>query len=223
MASCVCCQMPHFRVEALRALGGWDASNVTEDADLGLRLAASGLRTETIPSVTWEEAPISLGVWLKQRTRWMKGYMVTALVHGRSPGRLLLHAGPFGFAAAQLAVSGVALSALAFPIVLAAFLWSGLTGGLFAAPTGVADAALTAFHFANLILGFAGALACGWMGVDRRLPGRLALSLVTLPIYWLLVGLAAWRALFQILAGQTHSWEKTPHGLSRRRATPLQP
>lgn len=71
----------HFRTSVLRALGGWDAFNVTEDADLGVRLARSGFRAETFDSRTHEEAPLTLRAWMAQRTRWMKGWM--HLVNGR--------------------------------------------------------------------------------------------------------------------------------------------
>lgn len=72
-----------FRAEALRAAGGWDAHNVTEDADLGVRLARLGWRSTTIDSVTWEEAPLRVGVWIRQRARWFKGFAVTGIVHAR--------------------------------------------------------------------------------------------------------------------------------------------
>lgn len=212
----------HFRTTDLRRLGGWDPGNVTEDADLGLRLARAGRRTETIASVTWEEAPISTGAWIKQRTRWMKGYMATAVVHGRSPGDLFARLGPAGFLASQLLIGGVAVTALAYPVVVAAILWSGLSGAMFEPATGLADALVVGFHVANLIVGFAAGLACGWLGVDRRCPKRLAFDLVSLPVYWLLVGAAAWRALRQILLDETTRWEKTAHGLSSRRETPPQ-
>ena len=65
----------HFRVSVLREVGAWDPYNVTEDADLGMRLARFGYRTAVIPSTTYEEAPARLGPWLRQRTRWFKGWM----------------------------------------------------------------------------------------------------------------------------------------------------
>jgi hypothetical protein len=79
---------------------------------------------------------------------------------------------------------------------------------------------LAGIHATNLILGYATGLACAWMGVDRRGPTRLASDLATLPFYWLLVGAAAWRALYQIATARTTHWEKTAHGLSRRRSQP---
>ena len=77
--------MPHFRTSALRDVGGWDAWNVTEDADLGLRLARFGFTTEMLESTTFEEAPPCLDIWVKQRRRWTKGWMQVALVLSRDP------------------------------------------------------------------------------------------------------------------------------------------
>jgi cellulose synthase/poly-beta-1,6-N-acetylglucosamine synthase-like glycosyltransferase len=87
----------HFRTEALRSPGGWDAFNVTEDADLGVRLARRGLRAETIESRTLEEAPLGYSAWMAQRTRWMKGWMQTFVVHNRAPLRFLREIGWRGF------------------------------------------------------------------------------------------------------------------------------
>lgn len=78
----------YFRRDVLEELGGWDAHNVTEDADLGFRLARHGYRTEMIETVTEEEANCLPWAWVKQRSRWLKGYMTTYLVHMRAP-RLL--------------------------------------------------------------------------------------------------------------------------------------
>src|SRR5690606_32805623 len=73
----------HFRLSALRELGGWDAFNVTEDADLGVRLARRRMRVDVLQSATREAAPTRLRPWLGQRTRWMKGWMQTFIVHNR--------------------------------------------------------------------------------------------------------------------------------------------
>lgn len=207
----------HFRVETLRELGGWDPGNVTEDADLGLRLARNGFLTETIDSVTWEEATSSVKPWIRQRTRWMKGYMVTAIVHGRRPLGLAKSLDPVSFLASQLLIGGVALTALAYPPVIAWILLSGLTGQLFADSATLHETALTGFGFVNMIVGFSAGLACGWIGVDRRCPRRLALDLAWMPFYWMLVGAAAWRALWQIVMDETTHWEKTTHGVSTTR------
>ena len=87
----------HFRTAVLREVGGWDAYNVTEDADLGFRLARFGYRSTTFASTTFEEAPARFGGWLRQRSRWMKGWMQTWSVHMRRPWRLWRDAGAKGF------------------------------------------------------------------------------------------------------------------------------
>ena len=207
----------HFRVDTLRELGGWDPGNVTEDADLGLRLARNGHSTETIDSVTWEEATASVVPWLKQRTRWMKGYMVTAIVHGRRPLGLARSLDSVAFLASQLLIGGVAMTALAYPVVMAWLFIGGLSGALFSEPLTLHEATLAGFGVINMIFGFSTGLACGWMGVDRRCPQRLTLDLALMPVYWLLVGAAAWRALWQIVTDQTTHWEKTTHGVSTTR------
>jgi glycosyltransferase XagB len=84
----------HFRTDALRRLGGWDPHNVTEDADLGLRAAVEGYRVGVIDSHTDEEACSRVRPWIRQRTRWIKGYLQTTLVHSRRPVRLVRNIGP---------------------------------------------------------------------------------------------------------------------------------
>ena len=114
----------HFRISALRAIHGWDPFNVTEDADIGIRLARHGLRVQTLDSTTFEEATNSLPNWLRQRTRWLKGYMQTWLVHMRSPRALLRNAGVAGFFGFQLFVGGTVLSALLNPLLWSIFILS---------------------------------------------------------------------------------------------------
>ena len=116
----------HFRTATLRAIGGWDAYNVTEDADLGIRLSRFGYRTAVINSTTYEEAPARLGAWLRQRTRWFKGWMQTWAVHMRTPWRLARELGLGGFLAFQLIVGGNALAALVHPLFLATLLVAAL-------------------------------------------------------------------------------------------------
>ena len=102
----------HFRTAVVREIGAWDAYNVTEDADLGMRLFRFGYRTEVIDSTTYEEAPGQLLPWLRQRTRWFKGWMQTWLVHMRHPFQLARQLGISGFAVFQLVVGGTILAAL---------------------------------------------------------------------------------------------------------------
>jgi cellulose synthase/poly-beta-1,6-N-acetylglucosamine synthase-like glycosyltransferase len=114
----------HFRRAALEAAGGWDPHNVTEDADLGLRLYAHGYRTGTLNSATVEVAPSTLEVWTRQRTRWLKGWAQTWLVAMRRPMHTIRALGPAGFAVFQLMIAGMLVSALAHPLM---FAFIGLT------------------------------------------------------------------------------------------------
>ena len=75
----------HFRTDVLRELHAWDPFNVTEDADLGIRMAQKGYRVGVVDSTTFEEASCRAGQWIRQRSRWIKGYMQTFLVHTRRP------------------------------------------------------------------------------------------------------------------------------------------
>src|SRR5690606_17966175 len=101
-----------FHAPTLRSLGGWDPYNVTEDADLGIRLARAGYHTTIVQSSTYEEAPYRLVPWIKQRTRWFKGYLQTWAVHMRAPSRLWIELGPGGFLVFQLVIGGAVLAAL---------------------------------------------------------------------------------------------------------------
>lgn len=100
----------HFRKSALLALGGWDAWNVTEDADLGIRIARAGLSTDTINTPTYEDAPTRFGIWHSQRSRWIKGHMQTWLVLMRDPHKALRQLGFAGFLTSQITLAGAILA-----------------------------------------------------------------------------------------------------------------
>lgn len=204
----------HFRRNALDAVGGWDAYNVTEDADLGVRLARLGYRSATFAATTFEEAPIHLDAWLRQRTRWMKGWMQTWAVHMRAPLRLWRDAGPRGFIAINLIVGGNVLTALAYPTLLAGLLAPLASGAAIGWPE-LAGRATTPLHATTIVAGYASAVLIGMLGLKRRRQLRHAWILALVPIYWSLLSLAAWRALWQLLR-DPYRWEKTAHGLSRR-------
>lgn len=202
----------HFRTDALRAICGWDPYNVTEDADLGIRLARLGLRVATLDSTTYEEAPVAFGTWLRQRSRWMKGYMQTWLVHMRNPARLVTHAGIGGLLGLQLFVGGTFLTALLNPLLWAAFLVSTIFG----------DAPAT--NFLNVPFAHASALSLfagnalftylAMLGPYRRRWLALTPHGLAAPVYWLLISLAAYRGLWQLVVRPWH-WDKTEHGLTR--------
>lgn len=202
----------HFRTDTLRAVGGWDAWNVTEDADIGVRLVRAGHRIADLPSLTWEEAPVTLPAWLKQRSRWIKGHIQTLICHLREPGLLLREAGPAaGVTFLALALGSVA-SALGYPVFAVAALFALSDGALL--PQG-RDAGWTAV-MAVLVMG-AGALAIlvpPALGVWRRGDYRLLAYLPLLPLYYGLVSLAAWLALLEYTT-RRYNWNKTAHGLAR--------
>lgn len=204
----------HFRRAALAAAGEWDAWNVTEDADLGLRLARLGYRCAVIDSRTHEEACTRLGPWLRQRTRWLKGWLQTWFVHMRAPRRLLAELGAGGFLAVNLLAGGMVLAGLAHPLFVAFILYDLASGPRIG--TGPAGAALALVGVWNLALGYAAAMALGWLGLRRAGIAGLAGGLLWVPLYWLLISLAAWRAVWQF-ARDRYCWEKTDHAAHRYR------
>src|SRR5262249_1066522 len=119
----------HFRTDLLRKVGAWDPYNVTEDADLGVRLARFGYRSSGIQPTTYEEAPARFAPWPRQRTRWFKGWMQTWLVHMGEPVRLLRELGLPAFLTFQLMVGGNVLAALVHPLFMAWFVLSWMRGG----------------------------------------------------------------------------------------------
>ena len=217
----------HFRTAVLRNVGAWDPYNVTEDADLGMRLSRFSYRSTVIASTTYEEAPPRFMPWLRQRTRWFKGWMKTWLVHMRAPRALLADLGVAGFMTFQLVVGGNVLAALVYPLFLA----SALLGLAEEAPSGKdwGDALLMGLHGTALVMGFLAAGFVGWLGLVRRGLAGTAWVLALIPLHWLLLSLAAWRALYQLVRDPYH-WEKTEHGLAQtsrlareRQLTPVFP
>jgi cellulose synthase/poly-beta-1,6-N-acetylglucosamine synthase-like glycosyltransferase len=210
----------HFRIHALRRLGAWDPHNVTEDADLGIRLARFGWRTAVIASTTGEEAACRWGVWLRQRARWLKGWMQVGLVHLRSPRRTWRELGPGGSLIALVFMVGMTVSALTHPLFLALFVWSVVAGGLFAPEPDRLAATIGGLSLAVLAAGYGINMLAGWVAIGRRYHEvtrrRIAWSLLGIPVYWMLIWLGACLALWQLLRRPFH-WNKTEHGLSRWR------
>ncbi|WP_210209495.1 glycosyltransferase [Undibacter mobilis] len=210
----------HFHTETLRKIGAWDPFNVTEDADLGMRLARFGYRTGMIASTTYEEAPNRCLPWLRQRTRWFKGWMQTWVVHMSQPGRLWRQMGPTGFTAFQLMLGGSVLAALVHPLFLAAMIGTTFRIGSALSGEQIAIIVVGALYGAMAILGYAGSAVIGWLGLARRGLLSSAWVLMLTPLHWIILSIAAWRAFYQLFAAP-FAWEKTDHGLARssRRAT----
>lgn len=186
----------HFRVSHLRKVGGWDPYNVTEDADLGLRLARFGYEAGVLTHGTSEEAPEGFNIWLKQRTRWFKGWLQTLYVHFKSPSALVKDLGCIKALTIFLLLGGSFISALLHPFgVFIAFYYKST--------------------FALSILGlgyFLGGIVL-WQGVRRRGRSRIGFALLLLPLWWLCLSVAAWRALKELYLRPFH-WAKTPHKAS---------
>ncbi|MET0481819.1 MAG: glycosyltransferase [Aestuariivirgaceae bacterium] len=204
----------HFRTVALHHVGRWDPHNVTEDADLGFRLARHGYRCRVIAATTHEEANVALGNWLNQRARWLKGFLQTWLVHMRDPQLLARELGPRSFLAFQATTIGVVASALLHPLFLACLAVEIVRGKFPPARPEFLDAFTAGVGLAVLLLGYGVGLAAGLKGIKTRNLHGLRWSLLAMPLYWLLISAAAWLALWQLLR-TPHRWNKTRHGLSR--------
>lgn len=199
----------HFRTDILREVGGWDAHNVTEDADLGLRLHRFGYTTGTISRPTEEDAPTEWDVWIGQRTRWLKGWMQTWLVAMRHPAQLGADLGARGTIAFHLVITGMLISALCHPLI-ALFAGASVWRFLNLSNVGVLERILFGFDAVNL---FGAYLLFGILGWKAMTPGeRTAVGLrwFNVPIYWLMISLAAWRAVIDLYR-RPHYWKKTPH------------
>lgn len=200
----------HFRRTALLAAAGWDPFNVTEDADLGVRLHRLGFRIGLLDSETREEAVAHFQPWLRQRTRWMKGWMLTWAVHMRSPVAIVRETGWRGLFLLQLVLAGPLLSALVHPLfymLLAVDLWSG---DLFSLPETASGRLLMGITTFNLLVGYLAAIGLT-AALAMRAGARPSLAgLAGIPVYWLLISLAAYRALLHAMV-KPHHWEKTPH------------
>ena len=202
----------HFDLNKLRRVGAWDPFNVTEDADLGLRFAARGYHVAVVNSVTYEEANSQLPNWIRQRSRWIKGYIQTWLVNMRHPVRLLEQVGWRGFLSFQLFVGGTILSGLVYPFLVLPFIGWLLTRTedlhRFFPP------AILLVSLANLIVGNSCLIYLSMLAVAKRRCHSLLPQALTVPGYWLLQSIAAYKALWQLVRNPFY-WEKTVHGISK--------
>lgn len=203
----------HFRRRALEGVGGWDPYNVTEDADLGMRFKRFGYRVGTIAFATGEDGPNDVGVWIRQRTRWFKGWLQSWLVHMRNPARLYRDLGPRSFLVAQVLFAGMVASALVHPLLLVTggiLVWTMLASG----DLGTIQRTLLMLDLVNIVAGYTAFLAMGFLTLSRRERGGFWKVVLLTPVYWMLMSVAAWRAVWQLYS-RPHFWEKTPHMPSR--------
>ncbi len=203
----------HFRMDALRALGAWDAFNVTEDADLGMRIYRAGYRCKVLDSTTWEEAACQPGNWLRQRTRWLKGWMQTYAVHMRAPERLRAELSLVGFWAFQGLFAAVVIATLAHPLFYVLLAYDMAHGGFLERAESFLGVYFWAIATFNLVAGYGAAVLLGVMSLQARGVADLLPQILLIPVYWLCISIAAYRALYQLIADPFY-WEKTQHGIS---------
>lgn len=208
----------HFKISVLKNLHGWDPFNVTEDADLGIRMTQLGYGVRLVESTTFEEANVSWSNWIRQRSRWIKGYMQTFLVHTRRPLHLLRTIGPLGVLGFAFFIGGTMLSGLLNPIFWAIFaFW-------LATRTGALDAVfppvLAYLMLFNLLSGNGLFIFLMMLAPFRRRWFGLVPFSLTVNLYWALMSVAAWKAAWQLVTKPFY-WEKTVHGLSKHTASEL--
>ncbi len=203
----------HFRTSALIELGGWDPYNVTEDADLGIRASALGYRVGVVNSTTMEEANTSVPNFIRQRSRWIKGYMQTTLVHARRPRQLIHEIGWRRFLSFALLIGGTPATFLGvIPLYIVTlftiFIPAEVLGQFF--PVWLLWLSLVNFIIGNTVMVY-----LSMMGPYKRGTFALILWAVLNPIYWILHSVASYKGLWQLLT-RPHYWEKTEHGLTNQ-------
>lgn len=201
----------HFRTDVLRSLGAWDPYNVTEDADLGVRLTQAGYRVAVVNSTTFEEANGVFKSWINQRSRWIKGYMQTWLVHMRRPIQLYRRLGLVGFLGFQMFIGFPPFTALINPLF-----WLTSLVALLAGPGQVETffpPAVLWLALFNLLISNAMYIYFNLVAASKRQWFNLVPWGLLAPVYWVLHSVAAYKALGQLITNP-HYWEKTQHGTS---------
>jgi len=202
----------HFKIDVLRELHAWDPFNVTEDADLGVRLTQKGYRVGVVDSTTFEEASCHSGNWIRQRSRWMKGYMQTFLVHTRRPLHLMRTIGPLGFLGFVFFIGGTVLAGLLNPVF-----WLLYVVWLIAATNGfdpIFPQLLLFLCLFNLLAGNGAFIFLHMLAPIRRGWLQLIPYSLTALGYWVMISIAAYKGLWQLLRNPFY-WEKTQHGVSK--------
>lgn len=203
----------HFKIEKLKELKGWDSFNVTEDCDLGIRLSKRGYTTAVLDSTTLEEANSSLSNWFGQRSRWIKGYMQTYLVHMRKPSQFIKRWNDPHVITFQLVVGGKIMSMFINPlmwiITFSYFAFRPFAGEFIESffPGPVLYMGVFSFVFGNFLY-----LYYYMIGCAKREHYDLIKYAYLVPFYWLAMSIAAWIALKELII-RPHHWSKTKHGL----------
>ena len=200
----------HFRTDVLKESLSWDPYNVTEDADLGVRFARLGKKTMMLESTTYEEANSNLKNWIRQRSRWIKGYMQTFLVHTRHPLALVRDIGVKDTLSFMATFGGLIGTVLILPVF-----WALLALWIFAQPGWIPNLFPGPFYYmalATLFLGNFFFVFLGLAGAVMRGYDDLTPYTLLVPAYWLLMSVAGYVALYELIV-KPHYWQKTEHGL----------
>ncbi len=210
----------HFRTYSLVEAGAWDPYNVTEDADLGIRLFKRGYRTRIVDSTTYEEANSQYSNWIRQRSRWLKGYMQTWLVHMRHPIRLIKEIGFNNFMSFQFIVGGTFFTALMNP-----FYWAMTLLWFLAQPEFIHRLFPGPIFFMGALCLYVGTFVFTYVnvaGAMRRGYYDMVRTAMLSPIYWAMSSIASWKGFVQLIF-KPHFWEKTRHGLYRKPVESVEP
>ena len=200
----------HFRRSALRDLGGWDPYNVTEDCDLGIRMFRENYEIKVLESTTLEEANSDFVNWAKQRSRWYKGYLQTFLIHLRAPRELKREIGFKGIGHLCAFVGGTPILAVVNPFFWILTLIWFIAQPLFVKqifPAPVYYVGLCLWAFGNFLLWYLTVITA-----RHARPVGLVLAATLVPIYWMMMSVAAIKAMWQLIVTPSF-WEKTAHGL----------
>lgn len=201
----------HFRTSILRKVGAWDPYNVTEDADLGMRLYRLGYYSDVISYQTLEDAPTEFSIWLAQRSRWFKGWLQTWLVMMRSPLTIAREMGWKAYLVFQLLIGGMLLSALTHPLFIIYLMVVGRTLWLEgSAAFSTTQISLIILDTLNILASYIIFLLMGRRAMIDHERGLIGRRWLATPIYWLMLSAAAWRAVFE-LRYKPFVWNKTPH------------
>jgi len=202
----------HFKFDKLIELGGWDPFNVTEDADLGVRVFEKGYKVGIVNSTTFEEANNEPMNWIRQRSRWIKGYMQTTLVHMRNPAQLIRRIGWRGFLGFNFFITGTSITFLLYPILLLFLLIYAIVKLAFV--TALFPEWVLYIDTFNLVAGNVLMIYVNMLSVFKRKYYELILFGALNPIYWLMHSIAAYKGLWQLIYKPFY-WEKTEHGLTK--------
>ncbi len=206
----------HFKTDILKSIHGWDAFNVTEDCDLGIRLSKLGYATEIIDSYTMEEANSKLSSWFKQRSRWIKGYMQSYIVHMRNPVKFIKQNGLRKTIILTLVIGGKVLLNFINPIMwivtILYFVFTPITGHFIRLlfPQAIFYMSLTSLIIGNFLYFYLYLIA-----LIKTKKGHLVLYTVFIPFYWLMMSYSSMIALKELFTAP-HLWHKTKHGLMKK-------